>query len=161
MKFRDFLEKWGLGSLKISLGFLEGEFKPQDPDRYAAWDMYVELLTRVTTQYLAPDEGDETTALSSVHQLFPLTREILRKHGSGAGKFAMIAIPVLNQVIRPFTAKWHRLSLAKAFDDAGQRQRFRQELAELQTVLSAYTRALGALANIEEDLAALEKSSRK
>ena len=28
MKRRDFLEKWGLSSLKINLGFLEGEFKP-------------------------------------------------------------------------------------------------------------------------------------
>jgi hypothetical protein len=47
--------------------------------------------------------------------IFPLTREILRKHGSGAGEFAKLAIPVLNQIIRPFTAKWHRRSLADAF----------------------------------------------
>ena len=54
MKRRDFLERWGLSCLKIKLGFLEGQFNPHDPDREAAWDLYVELLTRVTTQGLAP-----------------------------------------------------------------------------------------------------------
>ena len=49
MKRRDFLEKWGLSSLKINLGFLETEFEPKDPDRAAAWELYVELLTRITT----------------------------------------------------------------------------------------------------------------
>jgi hypothetical protein len=59
----------------------------------------------------------EKIALESVHA-FPLTREILRRHGSGCGEFAKLTIPVLNQIIRPFTAKWHRLSLAKAFGDS-------------------------------------------
>src|ERR1700687_2308894 len=118
MKRRDFLEKWGLSSLKIKLGFLEGEFAPRDPDRAAAWELYIELLTRITTQRLTPEHGDEKTALDSVYALFPLTREMLKRHGSGAGEFAKLAIPVLNQVIRPFSAKWHRLSLAGAFQDA-------------------------------------------
>jgi hypothetical protein len=135
MKLRDFLEQWGLANLKIKLGFLEGEFQPRDPDRHAAWELYVELLTRITTQYLAPGDGDEQTALDSVHALFPLTREILRKHGSGAGEFAKLAIPVLNQVIRPFTAKWHRLSLAKSFDEPERCREFREELTQLQRTL--------------------------
>lgn len=62
MKRRDFLAEWGLSSLKIKLGFLEGEFAPQDADRSAAWELYVELLTRVTTQALKPEDGDETVA---------------------------------------------------------------------------------------------------
>ena len=155
MKRRDFLERWGLSSLKINLGFLEGEFKPSDPDRAAAWELYVELLTRVTTQSLAPEDGDEKTALDSVYAIFPLTREILRRQGSGSGEFAKLAIPVLNQVIRPFTAKWHRDSLAGAFNDASQCQAFRSELGMLQIDLGNYTRALAAMAEVE-DLTALE-----
>ena len=155
MKRRDFLQKWGLSSLKINLGFLEGEFAPRDPDRAAAWELYVELLTRITTQYLAPEDGDEKTALDSVHAIFPLTREILRRHGSGCGEFAKLAIPVLNQVIRPFTAKWHRLSLASTFQDAARCLEFRAELTALQRRLRDYTRALAAMAAVE-DLTALE-----
>src|SRR3984893_15857095 len=157
MKRRDFLQQWGLSSLKINLGFLEGEFAPQDPDRAAAWELYVELLTRVTTQYLVPEDGDEKTALDSVHAIFPLTREILRRHGSGSGEFAKLAIPVLNQIIRPFTAKWHRLSLANAFGDSERCREFRAELSTLQPKLRDYTRALAAMAAVE-DLTELEQS---
>ena len=52
MKRRDFLERWGLSSLKINLGFLEVEFAPSDPDRAAAWELYIELHTRVTRRGL-------------------------------------------------------------------------------------------------------------
>lgn len=155
MKRRDFFEQWGLSSLKINLGFLEGEFSPNDPDRAAAWDLYVELLTRITTQYLPPEDGDEATALQSVHALFPLTRDILRQHGSGCGEFAKLAIPVLNQIIRPFTAKWHRLSLNNAFEQPKRCQQFRKELAALQISLRCYTQALAAMADVE-DLTELE-----
>lgn len=155
MKRRDFLEQWGLSSLKIKLGFLEGEFVPSDPDRAAAWELYVELLTRITTQYLAPEDGDEKDALDSVHAIFPLTREILRRQGSGCGEFAKLAIPVLNQIVRPFTAKWHRLSLADALKDPERCREFRTELAALQPRLRNYTRALAAMAQVE-DLTTLE-----
>src|SRR5438270_8723892 len=139
MKRRDFLEKWGLSSLKIKLGFLEGEFNPHDADRAAAWELYVELLTRITTQYLAPEDGDEQAALESVYIIFPLTRELLRRHGSGSGEFAKLAIPVLNQMIRPFTAKWHRRSLTGAFKDLERCREFRAELSVLQPRLRDYT----------------------
>ena len=159
MKRHDFLEQWGLSSLKLNLGFLQGEFAPRDPDRAAAWELYVELLTRITTQHLPPADGDEKTALESVHALFPLTRDILRRHGSGAGEFAKLAIPVLNQIIRPFTAKWHRLALAGAFQDAARCGEFRAELTALQAQLRNYTRALAALANVE-DLTGLEATAQ-
>jgi hypothetical protein len=157
MKRRDFLDKWGLSSLKIKLGFLEGEFNPRDPDRAAAWELYVELLTRITTQYLPPEDGDEEAALQSVFVIFPLTREILRKHGSGAGEFAKLAIPVLNQIIRPFTAKWHRRLLAGAFKNSELCREFRDELAALQPRLRDYTRALSDMAQVE-DLTTLEET---
>jgi hypothetical protein len=154
---RNFLEKWGLSSLKINLGSLEGEFKPRDSDRVAAWELYVELLTRVTTQYLAPKEGGEPAALESVYAIFPLTREILKCRGSGSGEFAKLAIPVLNQMIRPFTAKWHRRSLAGAFGDSERCREFHAELSALQPRLRNYTRALADMAQVE-DLTTLEEA---
>lgn len=150
MKRRDFLEKWGLSGLKINLGWLEGNFAPHDPDREAAWELYVELLTRVATQHLLPDDGDEKAALNSIYVIFPLTREILRRRGSGCGEFAKLAIPVLNQIIRPFTTKWHRNLMAGAFKKTVNRKQFRNDLATLQKHLRAYTRALAAMANVED-----------
>lgn len=155
MKRRDFLAKWGLSSLKITAGFIEGEFAPNDPDREAAWELYVELLTRVTSQSLPLETGDELAALDSVYAIFPVTREILRRRGSGCEEFAKLAIPVLNQIIRPFTAKWHRLSLAGAFRNKARSKEFRNGLAVLQPLLIAYTRALADMAGVE-DLTGLE-----
>jgi hypothetical protein len=35
------------------------EWKPSDPDKAAARDLYVELLTRITTQPLPDEDGVE------------------------------------------------------------------------------------------------------
>jgi hypothetical protein len=142
-------------SLKISVPFLEMEWQPQDEDKAAAWELYVELLTRITTQPLAISDGDEETALKSIHSLFPITREVLKNNTRHCSEFAKIAIVVLNQVIRPFTAKWHRLSLQGAFTETLKCQEFRQELAVLQTTLRNYTRMLADMAGVE-DLTKLE-----
>ena len=48
---------------------------------------------------------------------YAITREIIKHHGRDCIEFTKIAVVVLNQIIRPFTAKWHRLSASKAFED--------------------------------------------
>ncbi|MEX8520277.1 MAG: hypothetical protein AB3X44_17355 [Leptothrix sp. (in: b-proteobacteria)] len=152
MKWRELLDLWSLSGLQINPGVLGAEFKPSDNDKDAAWAMYVELLTRITTQPLPQEQGDERAALESVHQLFPLTRDILRSTGGRhAREFAKIAIVILNQQVRPFTSKWHRLSLTGGFDGLTGRQEFRTELAHLQDVLLRYTRLLGCMAGVEAD----------
>ena len=157
MKREDWLEQWGLSSLKLNLGFLQGDFTPKDPDRDAAWDLYVELLTRITTQKLADSDGDEATALESVHKIFGLTRDIMKQH-KRCNEFAKIAIPVLNQVIRPFTARWHVASIRNGFIDPKVASEFRTELAALQVVLQKYSCALSDMAGVE-DLTELEDPS--
>jgi len=153
MKWREWLDRWSMNSLKLNLHFAELQFAPSDPDRDAAWDLYVELLTRITTQPLPDDHGDEKTALESVFSLFKLTREILKKYGRHGGEFAKLAIIVLNQIVRPFTAKWHLLSAE--FDNPERRKEFRAELAALQPVLVRYTQMLGEMAAVEDDLTQL------
>ena len=80
----------------------------------------------------------------------------LRHHGSGCGEFPKLAIPILNQVIRPFTGKWHRLSLAGAFNDQARCEEFRHALTDLRPFLRNYTRALADMAAVE-DLTSLEE----
>jgi hypothetical protein len=157
MKWKQWIEKWGLTGLSINAGFLGLEWQPQDADRAAAWELYIELLTRITTQDLAPDDGDEQTALASIHSLFPISRETIKRHGRFATEFTKIAIVVLNQLVRPFTAKWHRLSLQKAFEDPARCAEFRQELATLQSKLRIYTKMLSDMAGVE-DLTNLQSS---
>ncbi|KIM06856.1 MAG: hypothetical protein KU38_11715 [Sulfurovum sp. FS08-3] len=149
MKWQNWLENWNMSSLKINTPFLEMEFKPQDEDRAAAWDLYIELLTRITTQPLHEGSGDEKTALDSIFAIFALTRTTLKTHGYRCQEFAKIAIVVLNQRIRPFTAKWHKLSIEGAFGDLEQCKAFREELKQLQEVLNIYTQMLGDMAGVE------------
>jgi len=155
MKWKKWLENWDMTSLQIKTPFLDMEFKPQDADKAAAWDLYIELLTRITTQPLPKEHGDEQTALNSVFSLFGLTREVLKKHGRDASEFSKIAIVVLNQIIRPFTAKWHKESIENAFENREKCNEFREELEKLQKLLVIYTRMLSDMAGVE-DLTVLE-----
>jgi len=156
MKWKNWLEKWEMTSLRINLPYLEMEWNPSDPDRAAAWDLYVELLTRITTQALSPSTGDEKTALDSVYSIFPTTRSVLRHHGRGCTEFTKIAVVILNQKIRPFTAKWHRVSLQKDLLDPEIALGFRKELDALQVVLRQYTGMLAEMAGLEDNLLDLE-----
>ena len=150
MQLKQWLSQFKLAKLSFKLPFLEAEWNPVDADRDAAWDLYVEMLTRVVTQRIPAGSGDEKTALDSIYSLFPTTRTILKQHGRKADRFARLAIVVLNQMVRPFTARWHRLSLAGAFADPVHCATFRAELVALQDDLQHFMRALADLAGVED-----------
>jgi hypothetical protein len=44
MQLKKFLEKWDLASLRIRTPFLEMHWEPQDDDKIAAWELYIEWL---------------------------------------------------------------------------------------------------------------------
>jgi len=111
-------------SVKVSLnlpyiGGIEGTWEPDESERQAAWEMYIELITRISVTELRPDEGLLREALSSLYTLFNTTRGILRKYGpiiaqpKGKDKlsFGYLAVAILNTVLRPTLAKWHPLLL--------------------------------------------------
>lgn len=154
MQLKKWLEQWDLTSLKIKTPFLEMDWTPRDEDKAAAWELYVELLTRITTQPLAAGQGTEKAALDSVYSLFGLTREVIKRNGRHCINFAKVAIPVLNQELRPFTTRWHK-PLADGPLSEDQQLAFRTELLKLQARLRTYTRALADMAGVE-DLTELE-----
>ena len=156
MKWKKWIENWDMTSLKINAIFLEMEWNPSEPDKKAAWDLYIELLTRITTQKIDDGHGDERTALTSIYSLFSTTRDIIKDNGKDCIEFTKIAIVVLNQVIRPFTAKWHGIAVSGGFENSDTCSNFRQELNELQIKLHIYTQMLAQMAGVE-DLTGLEE----
>lgn len=111
-----------LNSVQVSLKLpylldVQGTWVPDEREREAAWEMYVELVTRVASVELRPHEGLMREALASLHSLFGATREILRKHGpavaqpkrGGQLSFGYLAVAILNGALRPLLAKWHPL----------------------------------------------------
>jgi len=149
MKWSELFDKWSLSGLKVKAGFVEMDFMPNDVDKNVAWEMYVEMQTRITTQELGDEEGDEEAALKSIYSLFQLTREVLKKYGRHAPDFSRIALFIINEEIRPFTAKWHKLSIDGKLNDLEQCKLFREELKDLQVILKAYASILEDMAGVE------------
>ena len=162
-----------LTSVKVSLklpyvGGIEGTWEPYESERKAAWEMYVELVTRISVAELRPDEGLLREALTSLYTLFSTTRGILRQYGpsvaqpkgGGTLSFGYLAIAILNTVLRPVLAKWHPLLLdhesnksisasplehEKNWDKQGE---LRQILNEVRASLIEYANILATVADV-------------
>ncbi|GAB3479549.1 hypothetical protein [Nocardiopsis coralliicola] len=160
-------------SVKLSIpmfGEISGVWEPDDAERRAAWELYVELITRVTVVDLRPDEGLMREALGSVYTLFGSTREILRRYGPdvalrrprGKLSFGAISVAVLNGALRPFLARWHPaltsyeatlpeggdlVAHERAWEHADE---LRRELAEVRTALTDLARLLAEVAGVAD-----------
>jgi hypothetical protein len=53
-------------SLPFGVGGLRGVWQPDQEEQKAAWEMYVELITRIAVVELGPSEGLLREALSSL-----------------------------------------------------------------------------------------------
>ena len=149
-------------------GIGTGKWVVDGSQRKAAWEMYVELVTRISVQPLAADEGLLREALTSLYRLFGETRRILREYGPEVAKpakkkaysFGQIAVDVLNVWLRPFLSRWHpRLAdheqrrppgtpafeHEQKWDDA---PTVRAELHELQCRLTVYADLLASACDI-------------
>jgi len=135
-------------------------WQPAEADRRAAWSLYTEMRTRISTQPLHYRAGIEKTALESIVQLFRLTRELLRSHGPECRHFATVCVEVLNVQIRPFTAKWHKLLESGMLESDDGRHQFRGGLLTLQEVLCDFQRFLALLAEGEAHCEGTESGLR-
>ena len=149
MKWFEKLSKWNFSSLKINVKFAEMEFTYTEFDEIASWEMYVELITRIATKELPNEYGDEKSALESIYSLFASIRELLKIYGRKGQAFSKLAVIILNQVIRPFTSKWHIDSI-NDFQVKEKLIDFRKDLSNLQIELKKYAKALAEIANVED-----------
>lgn len=152
MNYKELFGKFGfdLKKLRLNLKFLSADFTPLHSDEEAAWEMYVYMITTVLTQRLEPEQGVEEAALTSVHKLFQNTRDILIRRGRNAQRFSKIAVVILNQIVRPFTAEWHKKSVKGAFKEPAECENFRSELGKLQDELKKYSALLAYMSNVED-----------
>ncbi len=159
----DKLDAFGCGDLFVAPAeralepqpFADKEWQPTAADKSAAWELYTEIRTRIATQPLAFRHGDEETALTSIFNIFGLTRDAIKKH-EGCTHFATLAVYVLNVHIRPFTAYWHKVKVAGRLDSSDTCHRFRRELIGLQGKLRLFMRLLGHLAEGDDFSAGTE-----
>jgi hypothetical protein len=163
----------GPDSIRVSLGLphlgqIEGNWQLTDAQRHAAWEMYIELVTRAPVAEVRPGDGLLRETLTSLYGLFGTTRAILRRYGPDVARpegddelsFGYIAVAVLNAGIRPVLAAWHPLLLdfegrrpagipapeyERSWDRAGELQ---EALMDARRVLIAYAKLLEQVAGV-------------
>ena len=126
---KKFLERWGDQPWK------DDDSKADDVE--AAAKLHIQLVSRITTQRLPYADGVEVTALDSVYRLFGEARDIFKAHPKSRLTEA-VSWEVLNEHVRPFTAKWHRQSQRGALDALDETDIFRDELSSLQRKLIVF-----------------------
>ena len=126
--------------------------------RKVAWKIFVEMMTRVSTQPLEPGAGFVEEALDSLHGLFTTTRNLLKEMLpspviAGAHRVEELAILMLNRELRPFLSVWHprwkTFTAGGAGGPWGEEAAFRAGLEALRARLLEYANSFGALAEIE------------
>lgn len=150
------------------IGKIAGSWKPDEEEQHAAWELYIELVTRVTVAELQADEGLLREGLTSLYMIFTVIRDILRKYGPSIARpkrgsdlsLGYLAINILNFVLRPVLAKWHPLLLdyeytrnpaiptlehERAWERAGE---LRRTLQDTRTILESYSLILAQVADI-------------
>jgi len=157
-----------LATVEFGLLGIKGTWVADRAQQKAAWELHVELATRIAVQSLPSDRGLVREALNSLYTLFGETRRILKEYGpevavpqgDDAVSFAQIAVTVLNHTIRPYTEKWHPQLMAHEALRSPQtppsthelewehHDTARAELNELQLRLSAYATLLARAAGI-------------
>ncbi|PZT72981.1 MULTISPECIES: TIR domain-containing protein [unclassified Streptomyces] len=137
---------------------------PGPVERAAAFDLQVELVTRVGVQPLGPEDGSLREALTSLHSLFATTREVLHRVAAESPPplvIPRIAFVLANQHLRPFLATWH--SALRRHEDTCPPGRsaleheqlwsraadMRAQLADLREPLTSTAEELAALCGID------------
>ena len=155
---------WGvtrLTELTITVPQLsELKFVVNNESRQVAWQFYIEVVTRVSTQPLGDGDGSIRETLTSLHGLFATTRDILRASrpsipASSGLTVEHLAVTMLNLHLRPFLAKWHpRLREFETENpDCGesswpQNQTCRRELRQMQKGLVDFALGFASLAGV-------------
>lgn len=109
-------------------------------DKQAAWDMFIELDTRIATQQLK--EGVIETALASLASLFTFHRQTAHTHGFNCRLYYQLVSKVLDKDLRPFTAKWHS-QLPALKESSNLETNCRAELEDVQAKLADLKISLG------------------
>lgn len=128
--------------------------------RRTAWELFVEVSTRISTQPLGDEDGFLREAMNSLYHLFGRTRDLLAQAQpsriTGGKTVEYLAMTMLNHELRPFLSKWH--PLLTRFERSGQvdemswehNSTFRKELNEMRQRLVEFAFSFARLAGVPD-----------
>jgi hypothetical protein len=121
------------------------EAEGRDPNQAAAHYFLSELRTRISTQPLPYQHGNESRALESLWEVFDQARKAMEKY-PGCNEFADAATAMLNLKLRPVTAKWHRAMVEGRLNSRDGADEFRGDLEKAQNDLRLFAGRLHKMA---------------
>ncbi|TCB97305.1 hypothetical protein E0H26_13710 [Micromonospora zingiberis] len=142
--------------------FSDLHFAVTRDSQQVAWKLFVEAVTRISTQPLNAGDGLLREALTSLYGLFATTREVLKesqpsRQTDGGPTVEHLAIAMLNVELRPFLSRWHPIlgrweSAHPEQSEAGWplNAECRSELAAMQKRLLPYIHGFGKLAGVRK-----------
>lgn len=139
--------------------FSDLRFVVNNQYRKVAWELFVETVTRVSTQPLTHENGSTREALTSFHSLFSTVRSLLREfqptQSDKGTSVELLAIRMLNEIIRPLLSKWHPKLLEIERQQISEfewpeRSACRGEIEAARLRLLSYCRAFGDLARVQQ-----------
>ena len=160
---RQLREKFQLTTVKVMVPRVsELTFAINNDTRNTAWTLFIETITRVSTQPLADDAGFIRETLTSLYGLFSIIRnelKVARPSVSAPGSQTVehLAVTMLNLELRPFLSSWHpRLTTFEHDHPDGpesawaQREECRSELLQIQQNLVIYALSFARIAGIHD-----------
>lgn len=152
---RHSIEDWRLEEVEIQ-GL---KFTSAGAQRRVAWRLFVEMTTRIATQPMRDEDGDDGVALNSLRDLFQLTRtaisEMQPTPNASGDTVETYALDMLNSDLRPFLSQWHPVwdefaKNGKADSQAwSEHKNFRAGLRELQGKIEGRARGLAQIAGVK------------
>lgn len=147
------------------IGGIEGTWAPDESEIRAAWELYVEMVTRIPLGSVSEYEGSARETLKSMYSLFDTSRNILKRYGPSVARpkneqglsFGYLAVSMLNLALRPFLSEWHsklsgweRENTAIPTSEWTDRPDFLRALDETREHLRQYARLFAQVADVPE-----------
>ena len=163
------------GNFSVNLGFVSLGASFDDADRQLAWELYVEMMSRVAVRGKVDSEGYENftgeilaESLESMYHFFKEVRALARRFPVGAigvkqrDHLGFFAASMLEVVFRPFLEKWQaefRHWWRMAYDDDQPRRPtvVQLEFPELDEMLLDWTNVRRFVRDAANELAAAYK----
>ena len=152
--------------LKVpGIGGIQGTWEPDESEIRAAWELYVEMVTRTPLGMFSIKESPTRESLNSIYSLFETTRAILRSYGPSVARprggrelsFGYLAVSMLNLVLRPLLTEWHpRLQAWEGMNPDGHekdwpdRSKFFEALNNIRQQLDQYAGLFAEVAGVPE-----------
>lgn len=130
---------------------ISGSWRVTDPERFASWDAYVEIITRIAQPQRDPSQRNIVLELDRLKELLDKMRDILKKYGPALGQvvspndlsFAHLLLTVINVVLRPVLEKGTSFK-----GEASEQKAFCKDLDSTYAILIDYCNVLAQAAEV-------------